>query len=181
MIAAWVRPTLRLTPWAPVAGATVVGVAIGQLVAAAGAGSAAPLAALLAGAMADSVTFVLEDRCAALLAAVPTGGGTRLARQLLVLAPAVLVGWSLVAILLADARRVAAVTALASASVAVGLFAGRRRPELSFAVGGALALAWPVAPVVSPPVLEPMATLWIDGPESVVTVAVLSAIVVVRG
>lgn len=182
MNAAWLRPTLRLAPWAPLAAATGVGVAVGQLLTAADAGPVAPVAALLAGAMAAAVTIVLDDRCAALLAAVPTGAGTRLARRLLVLVPAVLVGWRLVAISLADAPGVAAVAALASASVAVGLLAGRRRPELSFAAGAAVASGWPVAPLVTPPALEStIATLWIDRPGPVVAVAVLAAVVIVRG
>ena len=176
----WLRPTVRLTPWAPVAVAALAGALVGQLLAATGAGPVGPLAVLLAGALAASVAVVLDDPCHALLAAVPTGVGTRLVRRLLVLAPAAVAGWSLVAASVGRAPGVAALIALASAALAVGLVTARTRPELSAAAGGAVAVSWSVSPLIAPPALEPLASLWLDRPAPVLAAAVLAALAAVR-
>ena len=70
--------------------------------------------------------------------------------------------------------------ALVWAAIAVGVLAGPRRPELSFAAGGAVASGWPLAPLVTLPALESMSALWIDRPVPVIGIAVLAAVGAVR-
>lgn len=171
MTAAWLRPTIRLTPWWPLLATTCTGVLIGRLLALGDGSPAAPAAALVTGALAATVAATLDDRCHALLAAVPTGPARRLLHRLVVVVPAATVGWSLSAHSTAPAPGVAAWAALAAAAVAAGACAGRRRPELAAAAGGAVAVGWPVLPLIAPSALGPVTASWSEHPVGVLALA----------
>jgi hypothetical protein len=147
-VPAWVRPTLRVTPWTPLlAGATVL-VAAGSVVRLAG-GPLAGLTRLAAAGLAAAVVAGLHDPAHDLLAAVPVGPGRRRLHRLLLLVPAMLIAWVALTALadLASSGEdgewpLGAVLALAAAGVAVAVWAPEgARPG----AGVAAPLAWVAA------------------------------------
>ena len=171
MTPVWLWPTIRLAPWWSLLAATGAGVTVGRLVALSGGSPATPGAVLVTGALAATVAATLDDRCHALLAAVPTRPSRRLLHRLAVVVPAAALGWSIAARSTAPAPGLAAWAALAAAGVAVGACTGHRRPELAAAAGGAAAVGWPVLPLVGLSSLGPLADGWVEHPVVVLGLA----------
>jgi hypothetical protein len=92
VIPAWVVPTARAVPWAPIAGVAACLVAVTAVAAAAGTWPDEALD-VAAAALAAAAVAGLRDPAAALLAAVPTSPARRRARRLALLVPVMLAVW----------------------------------------------------------------------------------------
>jgi hypothetical protein len=141
---AWLAPTVRATPWQPLAAAVVLlaGVALAEE----HAGEQPGLVGVTAATLAAAVVAGLHDPAAALLAAMPTTVAVRRARRLGLLVPTALVVW-----------------------VALGWPAG---PLLALAASGVAAALWWTTPagVVVPLAwaaaarIEPELGTWMEHP-----------------
>lgn len=144
-VPAWVRPTVRVVPLAPLAAAGGAFLLVGALARLAD-GSSEPLLPLAAAGTAAALVAGLHDPAAALLAAVPASAARRRGHRLAVLLPAGLLLWTtlLVAAHLAAPTWGAGwpfgpVTALAATGVAVAVWAP---PEARAAWGAAAPMLW---------------------------------------
>lgn len=142
---AWVRPTVRATPLAPLAVAAGSFLLIGALVRLAD-GSSGPFLPLAAAGMAAALVAGLHDPAASLLAAVPASPARRRAHRLAVLLPVGLLlwTWTLVAAHLAAPSGgtgwpFGPVTALAATGLAVAVWAP---PDARAGWGAGAVMLW---------------------------------------
>ena len=184
----WVIPTLRSMSWWPliVVIAAIV-IAISGLVAT-GHPLPAELARMSYGALAGAATLSLHDRAQSLMQPTATGPRTRLARRVVLVAPAVL-AVTLLARVIDDLTRdgrpsamptVLALVALFATGTAVQVWMHVRLAHHAADIGVAVTCGWVVAGAIVPSRVIPQAIieLWIDRS---LLVLIAAAVVLVIG
>jgi hypothetical protein len=186
LIPAWVRPTVRLVPWAALLLPLAAGTSLARLLGAADLDPPQLLALVVVAALAAAVALALDDPARELTATLPVGPRHRAAQRLALAGPIGLGAWTVASRSLLPGTALSEVVGLAASlsavAVAAAVVAERSRPGAGSAVGAAT----PLAVVTVGVLLDARAgasplELWAEHPWAIAATAVAVAAAAMRG